>query len=154
MKSLSLWQLKELVKQKYSLIKALQKVNPEGNYQVGQTCFCPFHDNQNTPSASIYDDDKGQTLYCFSEQKLYTVNDVFTKLMNRDIYEVGNSIWKQMSDEEQYEWLIKNSSDQTAEAFSRPTPKELSPEAKKSIELFKNKKIKLDTLLEKLIEVK
>ena len=154
MAKLSLRQLKELVKQKYSLIKALQKLNPDGYYQVGQTCFCPFHDNQNTPSASIYDDEKGQTLYCFSEQKLYTVNDVFTKLMNYDIYEVGNNIWNSMSDEEQYEWLTKNSDDSVAEAFNRPPEKEMSLEAKKSIELFKSKKIRLDTLLEKLIEVK
>lgn len=154
MSKLSLRQLQDLVKQKYSLIKALQKANPEGYYQVGQPCYCPFHENNNTPSAAIYDDEKGQTLYCFSEQKLYTVNDVFTKLMNYDIYEVGNHIWNNMSNEDQYRWASENQDSDMAEAFSKPAEKEMSADVKKNIELFKNKKIRLDTLLEKLIEVK
>ena len=29
-------------------------------------CFCPFHDNHNTPAAKIYKDDAGDSLYCFS----------------------------------------------------------------------------------------
>lgn len=148
MSKLSLRQLEALVKEKYSLTKSLSKLNPENNYQVGQPCFCPFHENHNTPAASIYDDDKGQTLYCFSERKLYSVVDVFKDLMHYDIYDLGNRLWSSMTEQEQQAWLSKNGQYDVSTAFDKPLGKELPEEVKRSAELFKNRKIDIDKLLD------
>jgi len=148
MAKLSLRQLESLVKEKYSLIKSLKKINPGGNYQVGQPCFCPFHENHNTPAAALYDDDKGQTLYCFSERKLYTVVDVFKNLLHYDVYDLGNRLWSSMSEPEQQEWLMHNEDYDLASAFNKVEKKEMSKELKKSAELFKDKKIDLNKFLD------
>lgn len=148
MSKLSLRQLEALVKEKYSLTKSLSKLNPDNQYQVGQPCFCPFHENHNTPAASIYDDEKGQTLYCFSERKLYSVVDVFKELMHYDIYDLGNRLWLSMSEDEQQAWLSKNGQYDISTAFDKPGSKELSKEVKRSVELFKNKKIDVEKLLD------
>lgn len=149
MQKLSLRQLEALVKEKYSLIKSLSKINPDNNYQVGQPCFCPFHENHNTPAASIYDDDKGQTLYCFSERKLYSVVDVFKDLMHYDIYDLGNRLWVSMSEQEQQIWLSKHGQYDVYSAFDKPEGTvELPKEVKRSAELFKNKKIGVDKFLD------
>jgi len=145
MNKLTLKQMEDLVKEKYSLTKSLSKLNPDNQYQVGQPCFCPFHENHNSPAASIYDDEKGETLYCFSERKLYTVVDVFKDLMHYDIYDLGNSLWKSMSEAEQQAWLIShNAYDQ---AFDKKEIKPLSKELRKSIELYKSNKINLNEML-------
>lgn len=41
--------------------------------------LCPFHDNKNTPSARIYRDENGETLYCYSEQRLFRPSDLILK---------------------------------------------------------------------------
>jgi hypothetical protein len=151
MQRLSLKQLEILVKEKYNLVKALRKVHPENHYQVGQPCFCPFHENHHTPAAALYDDDKGQTLFCFTERKLYSVVDVFKDLMHYDIYEIGNNLWKSMSEEEQYVWLQEHGQYDLAKTFDKQHKKELSKDLKKEIELFKYRKISLNDLLEKYI---
>lgn len=151
MSKLSLRQLESLVKEKYSLTKSLSKLNPDNQYQVGQPCFCPFHENHNTPAAAIYDDDKGQTLYCFSERKLYSVVDVFKDLMHYDIYDLGNRLWSSMSEPEQQVWLSKNGQYDISTAFDKPQAKELTKEVKRSVELFKNKKIDVNKLLEDIM---
>jgi hypothetical protein len=146
---LSLKQLEQLVKEKYNLAKALTKINPHNRYQLGQPCFCPFHENYHSPSAALYDDPKGQTLYCFTERKIYTVVDVFKNLMHYDIYEIGNNLWKKMSDEQKQIWLAEHQEYETAGTFDKT--KSVSKELKVAIELFKNKKIPLNDLLEKYI---
>lgn len=149
MVKLSLRQLEQLVKEKYNLTKALIKINPHNRYQVGQPCFCPFHENHHTPAAALYDDPKGQTLYCFTERKIYTVVDVFKDLMHYDIYEIGNNLWKNMSNEERQLWLAEHQEYEIAGTFDKA--KSVSRELKVAIELFKNKKIPLNDLLEKYI---
>lgn len=148
MSKLNLKQLEALVKEKYSLTKSLSKLNPDNNYQVGQPCFCPFHENHNTPAAAIYDDDKGQTLYCFSERKLYSVVDVFKDLMHYDIYDLGNRLWLSMSESEQDAWLAKHGQYDIKTAFDKPQAEELSDNVKRSAEMFKSKKIDVQKLLD------
>lgn len=145
MNKLTLRQLEDLVKEKYSLTKSLSKLNPDNQYQVGQPCFCPFHENHNSPAASIYDDEKGETLYCFSERKLYSVVDVFKDLMHYDIYDLGNRLWKSMSEEEQQAWLIAHHAYE--DAFNKKEDKPVSKALRQSIELFKNRKIELNDML-------
>lgn len=99
---------KKLVDQKVDLFKAMSKVT--GNrYRPGQAVFCPFHDNTNTPAASVYEDEDGlQTLYCFSEQKQYKSSDAVEKLLHQNPYAVGKAIWDRMNLAEQEEWRLKN----------------------------------------------
>jgi hypothetical protein len=142
-------QLEKLVEQKYSLVKALRKHNPGERYEVGQTCFCPFHDNENTPAAAIYEDEGKQSLYCFSERKLYTVVDVFKQLINYDVYELGNYLWHGMSDYEKSEWLKNNSEIDPVELFSKKKETvETNKELEKARANFKYGKISLNELLE------
>jgi hypothetical protein len=104
----SIGQLRELINENYSLISILKKANPSGVYHTGGTCFCPFHDNTDTPSASIYDDEGGEKLYCFSERKLYSASDAMEKLLDLDVYEIGSRLFEKMSHEEQDVWLEKH----------------------------------------------
>lgn len=150
---LSLKQLETLVKEKYSLVKALNKIYEKNHYQVGQPCFCPFHENYHTPAASIYEDEKSQTLYCFTERKLYNVVDVFKNLMHYDVYQLGEGLWKSMSKEEQHVWLVDHD-DSFIEAFNKKEEAKSSKNLLLNIELFKNKKISLDCLLENYINEK
>lgn len=47
--------------------------------------FCPFHDNHNTPSARIYTDDDGVSrIFCYSEQKMYSVYDYIKLVKKQD----------------------------------------------------------------------
>lgn len=147
---LSLGQLRKLVNQKYSLIEVLKKANPSGNYHVGGTCYCPFHDNTDTPSASIYDDENGEKLYCFSEGRLYGVDDAIEKLLKYDVYEVGSALWDRMSEEEQGLWLVSNSVDDYGEMFNQTKGSEKHSENRELVqakEKFKRGDIPLSELL-------
>ena len=41
--------------------------------------MCIFHDNSNTPSARIYHNDRGDSLYCYSEGKSYKPSQAFRR---------------------------------------------------------------------------
>lgn len=107
MSKLDLNTLKRLVEHKYSLINALHEYNPEGKYDFTHNVFCPFHANENTPSAKLYKGVGNQTdsLYCFTEKRTYKVSDVVSKLMGQNIYEVGYMLWNEMSELEREEFL-------------------------------------------------
>lgn len=63
------------------------------------TIFCPFHENVNTPAARLYRDEDGDTIYCFSEQKLYRPADAITKgLIDTKIDRVFDRVWSKLSD--------------------------------------------------------
>lgn len=95
----------KLVNEKVSMTNVLNKINKGNHYTVGRPCFCPFHDNTNTPAAVIYNNDGKETLYCFSEQKLYTPSDLVKTVLNKDVYQLGSAIWQQMSEYEQSAFL-------------------------------------------------
>ena len=146
-------QLKKLVVEKVDIVDILYKNNPDGHYHPGQTCFCPFHDNDNTPAASIYDNEGITSLYCFSERKLYTSADAIEILLNKNVYEVAKRLWDRMSDAEKQVWLSENSDESLEEAFSLPSNKDkpVSIEIKKAENDFKNRKITIKELLESII---
>lgn len=148
MPKLTTKQLEQLVKEKYRLVDLLRKINPDQNYSVGQSCYCPFHENYNTPSAAIYEDGHWQSLYCFSEKRLYTSVDVMKDLLNYDIHELGYYLWNKMSEEEQQVWLSNNEEQKLTDAFSKGSNKADSRELEKAIAIFKKKKISLNDLLE------
>ena len=100
--------LRVLVNEKVSFVNTLSKLNPESRYDIGRPTFCPFHDNENTPAAVIYDDEKGETLWCFSEQKLYYPADLVSKILQQDSYAIGLQIWNTLDDFSQQEFLAKH----------------------------------------------
>ena len=63
-------------------------------------CFCPFHDNHNTPAAKLYKDETGDTLYCFSENKLYRPYDLIDNaIINIDSDILYEAIWNKLNEE-------------------------------------------------------
>lgn len=82
--------------------KILEANGYEG-YSYEGKCFCPMHENENTPSAKLYHDVKGDTLWCFSEQKRYKPSDIYKKGLARkgSIASVAESLWKQLSEDVQ-----------------------------------------------------
>jgi hypothetical protein len=101
-------QLRNLVRDKIRITDILYKHNPSGNYHPNQTCFCPFHDNSQTPSASIYDNDGVETLYCFSERRLYTSADAIEVLLKKDVYKVAGALWDRLPESSKQSWLQNN----------------------------------------------
>lgn len=98
--------LERLVKERFDLQPLLQQLNPDARYQYGRPCFCPFHDNTDTPAAALYQGKAGDydSLYCFSEQRQYTSVDALKK-MGRNVFDEGAKIWKSMSKYEQENYL-------------------------------------------------
>lgn len=63
--------------------------------------FCPFHPNENTPSAKIYEGERGDFLMCFSERKAYRPADVFLKgLAPISLEDIFHHIWNDMTEQE------------------------------------------------------
>lgn len=144
-------QLKTLLKTKLSLVKALEKQNPDSYYTIGRPCYCPFHDNTDSPAAAIYENDGIESLYCFSERKLYTVVDVLAQ--NYDIYSIAQSLWAAMTPAEQEQFLALHPEDDFANAFSNVKTVEVSLELEKAKQLYKYNKISINTLLEEYIKI-
>lgn len=82
--------------------KMLEQAGYEG-YSYEGKCFCVFHDNENTPSAKLYHDKTGDTLWCFSEQKRYYPSDVLKrKLMKgKTVSSIFSRLWPRLSEETQ-----------------------------------------------------
>jgi len=152
--SLTTEQLRQLVSEKYSLVKTLRQYNPDGRYTPGQTCYCPFHDNVNSPAAAIYDDDNGERLFCFSERKMYTSADALEVLLNYDVYNIGLKLWQSMSPLEKTDWLSTHGKVDLAEAFKskKEEPKEKNLELEVKAQKFKTGKISLSELLDEYIK--
>lgn len=63
------------------------------------TCFCPFHDNENTKAAKLYSSNAGQTIYCFAEQRLYKPHHLISKgIVEVKMEKVFDGIWRQLDD--------------------------------------------------------
>lgn len=153
--NIKLWQLKKLVDEKYSMTKILKKFNPNNYYTAGRPCFCPFHLNEDTPAAAIYNNDGKETLYCFSEKRLYKPSDALEKLLNYDIYEVGMRLWNSLTDMEKETFLMENQSlDDIANLFSEETKenKKEDIDLEKTKLLYKKHKLSLSALLDKYLE--
>lgn len=60
--------------------------------------YCPFHENYNTPAAKLYNNKDGDTLFCFSERKVYHPVDFFKKnIIKYNIEKLFNNIWNRLS---------------------------------------------------------
>lgn len=143
----TLYQLKLLINDRLSMVDVLNKVNPEGYYQAGQPCFCPFHENSNTPSATIYDNEGITSLYCFAEQRQYRPTDAIEILLDKDVYVVGEKLWNSLSQLEQEQFLRENVS--IEDSFSTTQVKPIDKKVQQAKTAFKYGKITAHELLEK-----
>lgn len=46
--------------------------------------YCPFHRDEHHPSATIYVEEEGESLWCFVEQRIYRPYDYFTLILQRE----------------------------------------------------------------------
>jgi len=149
-------QMRKLVDEKLDISEVLSRINPDEFYQAGQNCFCPFHDNQDTPSAAIYDNEGIVKLWCFSEKKLYGSSDALELLAKKNIFAIADKIWNAMSEGDRHLWLNDHAYADYGSLFStnsnqddeKPLNKEL--EAKKRS--FKTGKISVSELVSYLID--
>jgi len=80
-----------------SVSKLLSKCT-EHKYSVYGNCFCPFHDNEDTPAAKIYAGPKGESLFCFSEGKTYRAHDVIRTFYGTPTVKIFNKVWGKLND--------------------------------------------------------
>lgn len=63
--------------------------------------FCIYHDNSNTPSARIYHNDRGDSLYCYSEGKSYKPSQAFRRgIIGHRIESIAYNILIQFTDDQ------------------------------------------------------
>lgn len=118
------------------------------NYTYQGKVFCPFHENFETPAAKLYNDgDKGDTLFCFSEQRIYRPSDVFRrKLTEKSFVKVFFKLWNQLDDSKRQK---------LAEDYGKPF--DILPEQWKEhsdkLELFKQGKISINQHIDLIIKL-
>ena len=63
--------------------------------------FCPFHDNQNTPAAHLYQEKDGSyTIYCFSENRVFTNVDLYKNyLPDVNLEDLASLLYSNLSKE-------------------------------------------------------
>jgi len=95
----------EVINKKFSMYKLLKDAGCNPDLQV---FYCPFHDDEATgkPSAKYHSDN--DTLYCFSESKVYSAYHALKLLYNQDMNKLFHSIWSTMSVDEKNEYLDSN----------------------------------------------
>lgn len=68
--------------------------------------YCPFHDNTDTPSARAFRNDDGDTIYCYSEGKVFRPHHVLDyELINVKKDKVFFRIWKKLDKSQQDELI-------------------------------------------------
>lgn len=94
----------DVINDNYSLEKMLRNY---GCYIDGSTMYCPFHDDDVTgkPSAKFHRDT--DTLYCFSENKVYTAYHALKILYGQNVNTIFNRIWKTLTKEERLDYIGK-----------------------------------------------
>ena len=109
--------------------------------------YCIFHDNSNTPSARVYHNDTGDSLYCYSENRAYKPSHAFRKgLVEHRIESVAYNILKQFDDIQ-----IKALLDDFGEGLDiKPT---FTEEQLKVLEEFKNGKKNVNEFRKYLIKI-
>lgn len=82
----------DLLQSKYSLIQSGLSVTGSGS------CFCPFHENTDTRAAKLYQDDDGERIFCFAENKMYRPHDLIARgLVEIDQTALFTLIWKSLN---------------------------------------------------------
>ena len=143
----------KLINEKLSLEDLLLKHNPSARYSPSRQCFCPFHDNTDTPSAAYYNNDGDESLYCFSERKTYKAADAVEKLLNLSIEQIGQKLFDRLSPQERDRILEElNETNQFRNVFSRYDDYGLE-KFEETSELFKKNKASFEDLIEAYLEL-
>lgn len=87
-------QIKKMLTYMVSFEKVYNSFN-DRPLPVAGNCFCPFHDNTNTPAAKFYRE--SNTLYCYTDLKLYSVYDLLLEY-NQDPITIFYSLWNSYND--------------------------------------------------------
>lgn len=104
--------------------------------------FCPFHDNYETPAAKYYLDDNAENIWCFAENKMYSLSDYYEKLLGVDLDLIFDQIWNNISDSER-DYYTSN--------FGNYTYEEVTPDDLLKYGKFKTGQITYKQLLEELL---
>lgn len=93
----------DLLQSKYSLIQSGLGVTGSGS------CFCPFHENTDTRAAKLYQDDDGERIFCFAENKMYRPHDLIARgLVEIDQTALFTLIWKSLNVEDRDDIISKS----------------------------------------------
>lgn len=86
-------------------------LNDLGIETRGSNMFCPFHDDDvgGKPSAKYHPD--SDTLYCFTESKVFTAYHVLKILYAKDMNKIFEKVWENLTEEEQQDLLTKHGED-------------------------------------------
>ena len=76
------------------------------DYRVNANSFCPFHQNDNTPSAHFYDD--SNLMWCFSEQKMYGSYDLYKVYTQINTEALALKILSKFPEEQQKQILMES----------------------------------------------
>ena len=106
-------------------------------------CFCPFHENKNTPAAHLYHDELGWCLWCFAEHRLYTPYDLYKQYSDLNTKDIANAIWNSLSAVQRDKLIQLSGTERDIKEL--PFKKELNDFRKHKL----NYNNLLDTLLEK-----
>lgn len=108
------------------------------DYRVNANMYCPFHRNENTPSAHLYHDEIGYRLWCFSENRMYGAWNVYKAFIsNINTNQLALMIFNRLSEDDQKNLL--NELGTESEPDTLPYQKELDK--------FKKHQISIDDLL-------
>ena len=144
---------RKLILSEVPLLLALDKLDTGNSYAVGRTCLCPFHDNTDTPAATIYSGENHDSLWCFKEHKMYTSVDVIEKLLHKDVYTLAEAIWSRLSEAEQSEFLSRHQKEDLQHIFALDVSKESTDKTNVLYAMYKANKIGNKELLSKIVDI-
>lgn len=68
---------------------------------VSHSCYCPFHDNSQSPAAKFYKEEHNEHIFCFAEGIQYKPHHLLTKgIVPFSTSHVFSAIWNNLSDDE------------------------------------------------------
>jgi len=68
---------------------------------VSHSCYCPFHDNSQSPAAKFYKEEHNEHIFCFAEGVQYKPHHLLTKgIVPFTVNHVFSAIWNNLSDDE------------------------------------------------------
>ena len=117
----------------------------EKDWSYDRNVYCIFHDNTDTPSARLYKE--SNSLYCFSEQRVYRPTDFIEKeLINARLESVFYKLWRQLDDATQQDLLanFNTTTDYKSQEFIDALPQ---------LEKFKTNEIDISTLRQLLLKI-
>lgn len=93
--------LEELVINRYCTFEYLLSYIGQSFPDRPVKCFCPFHENHDTPAAKLYQNEEGESIFCFTENRSYRPHDLLKSgIVPFTSNHVFSAIWQQLGEEE------------------------------------------------------